>query len=576
MITALKKIYQFSGQWKSTIKKSVLFSLLHSIFDMFQIGALYLILTGIIEELSLTKIIYALILLLAGVVGKVICNYISDFSQTKVGYFMCADKRIHVGDRMKYMPMGYFNSHSLGYITSTVTTIIGDVENNAPSVLITVIHGFIHVCVITLLVTIFDWRIGLICMVGIIAFLFCNSVMQKKSLLASPKRQAAQEELVDATLEYIQGMSIVKSFNLGNDANMKMKKAIEESCVRNTKLETVFVPYGAAQQFVLRLASTGIMLTSLYFYLNESMTLTYCLMMCVASFLIFSELEAAGGKSFALRLIENAIDKVNAIDNTPVMDLSGEEISPSNMSIQVQNVSFSYGDHQILNHIDLMIPEKTTTAIVGPSGSGKTTLCNLLTRFWDVDEGCITLGGIDIRKYKLDSLLSNFSMVFQNVYLFADTIENNIKFGKPDATHEEVIKAAKSACCHDFISSLPNGYETVIGESGASLSGGEKQRISIARAILKDAPIIILDEATSSVDPENEAELQQAIELLTRNKTVIMIAHRLKTIRKADQIIVLADGKIAQQGTDAQLSATPGIYADFVSNRKTAISWKLD
>lgn len=246
------------------------------------------------------------------------------------------------------------------------------------------------------------------------------------------------------------------------------------------------------------------------------------------------------------------------------------------MSIQVQNVSFSYGDHQILNHIDLMIPEKTTTAIVGPSGSGKTTLCNLLTRFWDVDEGCITLGGIDIRKYKLDSLLSNFSMVFQNVYLFADTIENNIKFGKPDATHEEVIKAAKSACCHDFISSLPNGYETVIGESGASLSGGEKQRISIARAILKDAPIIILDEATSSVDPENEAELQQAIELLTRNKTVIMIAHRLKTIRKADQIIVLADGKIAQQGTDAQLSATPGIYADFVSNRKTAISWKLD
>lgn len=257
-------------------------------------------------------------------------------------------------------------------------------------------------------------------------------------------------------------------------------------------------------------------------------------------------------------------------------EVAPEEISPSNMSIQVQNVSFSYGDHQILNHIDLMIPEKTTTAIVGPSGSGKTTLCNLLTRFWDVDEGCITLGGIDIRKYKLDSLLSNFSMVFQNVYLFADTIENNIKFGKPDATHEEVIKAAKSACCHDFISSLPNGYETVIGESGASLSGGEKQRISIARAILKDAPIIILDEATSSVDPENEAELQQAIELLTRNKTVIMIAHRLKTIRKADQIIVLADGKIAQQGTDAQLSATPGIYADFVSNRKTAISWKLD
>ena len=329
------------------------------------------------------------------------------------------------------------------------------------------------------------------------------------------------------------------------------------------------------QLFVLRLASVAIMFCSILFYLQGSMTLVYCLLMCVASFLIFSELEAAGGKSFALRLIESSIDKVNAIDDTPVMDLSGKDIAPKDTTIELQNVGFSYGDHRILNHVNLTIPAKTTTAIVGPSGSGKTTLCSLITRFWDVDEGCIKLGGTDIREYKLDSLLSNISMVFQNVFLFADSIENNIKFGKPDATHEEVVRAAKSACCHDFIMALPNGYDTVIGESGATLSGGEKQRISIARAILKDTPIIILDEATSSVDPENEAELQQAIEKLTEDKTVIIIAHRLKTVRNAQQIVVIANGGIAQRGTHQELMTQPGIYADFVNIREKAVNWKI-
>ena len=383
------------------------------------------------------------------------------------------------------MPMGYFNSHSLGDLTSTVTTTISDVENNAPSVLITVIHGFIHVTVITIVMFFFDWRIGLLACLGIALFLLCNSALQKKSQEVSPKRQAAQEDLVGATLEYIQGMGIVKSFNLGGGSNQKIKQAIEESRTRNTKLETVFGPYGMVQLFVLRLASVAIMFCSILFYLQGSMTLVYCLLMCVASFLIFSELEAAGGKSFALRLIESSIDKVNAIDDTPVMDLSGKDITPKDTTIELQNVGFSY------------------------------------------------------------------------------------------ATHEEVVRAAKSACCHDFIMALPNGYDTVIGESGATLSGGEKQRISIARAILKDTPIIILDEATSSVDPENEAELQQAIEKLTEDKTVIIIAHRLKTVRNAQQIVVIANGGIAQRGTHQELMEQPGIYADFVNVREKAINWKL-
>lgn len=376
-------------------------------------------------------------------------------------------------------------------------------------------------------------------------------------------------------MEYIQGMSIVKSFNLGGESNQKIKQAIEESREKNTKLETVFVPYGMLQQFVLRLSSVSVMFCSIFFHLQGTMNLVYCLMMCVASFLIFSELEAAGGKSFALRLIESSIDKVNVIDETPVMDLSGKDIKPEDTTIELHDVGFAYGDHKILDHINLTIPEKTTTAIVGPSGSGKSTLCSLIARFWDVNEGNIKLGGRDIREYRLDSLLSNISIVFQNVYLFADTIENNIKFGKPNASHEEVVQAAKSACCHDFIVSLPKGYDTVIGESGATLSGGEKQRISIARAILKDTPIIILDEATSSVDPENESQLQMAIEKLTKDKTVIIIAHRLKTVRNAQQIVVIANGGISQCGTHQELMNEPGIYADFIGVREKAANWKI-
>lgn len=575
MLTALRKIYDFAGNWQGVLKKSVAFSLLHSIFDMFQIAALFLILIGLTEGMTLQIIVFTLLLLIIGILGKIYCSYISDFSQTKVGYYMCAEKRIHVGDRMKYMPMGYFNDHSLGKLTSAVTTAIGDVENNAPSVLITVVHGFVHVVVITIVMFFFDWRIGSLCCLGILLFLVCNSMMQKKSQKISLERQRAQEDLVGATLEYIQGMNIVKSFNLGGNSNQKMKQAIEESRVRNTKLETVFIPYGAAQQFVLRLISVSIMFCSILFYLQGSMTLVYCLLMCVASFLIFSELEKAGGKSFALRLIESSIDKINEIDETPIMDLSGQNITPPNMDIELKDVSFSYGEHQIFRCINLSVPSRTTLAIVGPSGSGKTTLCSLIARFWDVQSGSITLGGTDIRDYTLDKLLSNFSIVFQNVYLFADTIENNIRFGKPDASHDEVVRVAKKACCHDFIMALPQGYDTVIGESGATLSGGEKQRISIARAILKDAPIVILDEATSSVDPENESDLQAAIESLTESKTVITIAHRLKTVKNADQIVVIADGKITQRGTHEQLKMQSGIYADFINIRHKTTGWKL-
>lgn len=575
MIKTLSKIYQFSGKMQGTMKKAILFSVLHSLFDMMSFGALAMVFSGLTDGFTTSMIWMIFGITLASMLLKIYCSYISDFGKVQIGYFMCAEKRIHIGDRMKYMPMGYFNDHNLGNLTSVVTTTMGDIENNASMVLTNILGGYIHAAIITIVMLCIDWRIGLTILCGILLFTWCIGRLQKKSETVSPQRQQAQETLVSNVLEYVQGMLIVKSFNLGQNSNSKMRQAILDSKDKNLKLEHTFVPYNMLQQIILYGTSILVIVEGLYFYLNGTMALSICLLMTVASFMLFSQLQSAGNTSSLLRLLDVSIDKVNEIDNTPVMDEHGKPINPPNYNIVFDDVSFSYGEHKILDHVSLSIPEKTVTAIVGPSGAGKSTLCNLIARFWDVDDGKITIGGIDVRDYTLDSLLTNISEVFQKVYLFADTIENNIKFGNPAASHNEVVKAAQKACCHDFIMSLPDGYDTVIGEGGATLSGGEKQRISIARAILKDAPIIILDEATSSVDPENENLLMGAISELTKNKTVIMIAHRLKTVRNADQIFVLSGGHIVQTGKHEDLIRQPGIYADFIGIRKKAIGWKL-
>ena len=517
MIDTLSKIYQFSGKMQGTMKKTILFSVLHSLFDMMSFGALVLVFSGLIDGFTTSMIWMIFGITLTSMMLKICCSYISDFGKVQIGYFMCAEKRIHIGDRMKYMPMGYFSDHNLGNLTSVVTTTMGDIENNASMVLTNILGGYIHATIVTIVMFYIDWRIGLTILCGILLFTWCISRLQKKSETVSPQRQQAQETLVSNVLEYVQGMLIVKSFNLSHSSNSKMKQAILDSKDKNLKLERTFVPYNMLQQIILYGTSILVIVEGLYFYLNGTMALSICLLMTVASFMLFGQLQSAGNTSALLRLLDVSIDKVNEIDKTPVMDEHGKPVKPENYNIVFDDVSFSYGEHQVLDHVSLTIPERTVTAIVGPSGAGKSTLCNLIARFWDVDGGKITIGGVDVRDYTLDSLLTNISEVFQKVYLFADTIENNIKFGNPAASHEEVVKAAQKACCHEFIMSLPDGYGTVIGEGGATLSGGEKQRISIARAILKDAPIIILDEATSSVDPENENLLMGAIAELTKS-----------------------------------------------------------
>ena len=576
MIGTLKKIFAFAGGRKNLLKKSLFFSLLNGIFASFQFGALYFIVDALAsDDHSFTSVWMSLGMMALSIAGRIFASFFSMNEQTIVGYGMVADKRISIGDRLRYIPMGYFNKNNIGTITGIVTTTLGDVESAAPVALVNMIGGFFNSVVLIVFLLFFNWQIGLVAIVGVLVYLLVTEAATRKSTSTAEKRQKAQRGLVEAILEYIQGMGVVKSFGFEKDSSKSISAAIKESNKGNLKLVYAVAPYIAIQQLVVRVFSAILLVLTLYLYTAGAFSLVYGVLFVILSFMVFNSLESAGSQITMLQMLASSIDTANSVDDTPVMDEKGKDITLKNTDITFDSVDFSYSTRQILDHVSLSIPEKTTTAIVGPSGAGKTTMCNLIARFWDVNAGKITIGGIDVRDFKLDSLMKNISMVFQSVYLFADTIETNIKFGCPDATHEQVVEAAKKACCHDFICALPDGYDTVIGEGGGTLSGGEKQRISIARAMLKNAPIIILDEATSSVDPENEDELQRAIEALTHDKTIIMIAHRLKTVRNADQILVLDNAHIVQRGTHAELIQQKGLYADFVSARQEAIGWKL-
>ena len=576
MYGTLKKIFAFAGSKEGLLKKSLLFAFLSGLFAALQFAALFIVVEALVSDNRDSRFIWiSLGIMAVSLVGRIITTYFSTMEQTETGYCMVAEKRIHIGDRLRYIPMGYFNKNSIGNITAIVTTTLGDVENSAARVLVSVLGGFFNSVALVIVLVLFDWRIGLIAAVGVLLYLAAEELALRKSERLSGVRQHTQESLVESVLEYIQGMGIVKAFGMEKDSTQSIDSAIKASCRDNLKLTKASVPYDALKQVVVRVFSVLLLLASIYFWLNGSLSLAYGVILVIASFMVFNDLENAGNMASLLQMLAASMDTANSIDDTPVMDEKGADVVPASSEIIFDNVDFSYADRKNLDHVSFTIPAGTTTAIVGPSGSGKTTMCNLIARFWDVDAGRITVGGKDVRDFKLDSLMKNIGMVFQNVYLFADSIENNIKFGCPDATHEQVVEAAKKACCHEFISALTDGYDTVIGEGGGTLSGGEKQRISIARAILKDAPIIILDEATSSVDPENEEELQRAIAELTHDKTIIMIAHRLKTVRGADQILVLDDSHIVQRGTHAELIQQKGLYADFVSERQEVIGWKL-
>ena len=450
MYGTLKKIFAFAGSKEGLLKKSLLFAFLSGLFAALQFAALFIVVEALVSDNRDSRFIWiSLGIMAVSLVGRIITTYFSTMEQTETGYCMVAEKRIHIGDRLRYIPMGYFNKNSIGNITAIVTTTLGDVENSAARVLVSVLGGFFNSVALVIVLLVFDWRIGLIAAIGVLLYLAAAELALRKSARLSGVRQHTQESLVESVLEYIQGMGIVKAFGMEKDSTQSIDSVIKASCRDNLKLTKASVPYDALKQVVVRVFSVLLLLASIYFWLNGSLSLAYGVILVIASFMVFNDLENAGNMASLLQMLAASMDTANSIDDTPVMDEKGADVVPASSEIVFDNVDFSYkvngcgadregglghADRKILDHVSFTIPAGTTTAIVGPSGSGKTTMCNLIARFWDVDAGRITVGGKDVRDFKLDSLMKNIGMVFQNVYLFADSIENNIKFGCPDAT----------------------------------------------------------------------------------------------------------------------------------------------
>lgn len=578
MLSTLKKFFDFcTEEDRKKFYTSVCLGVLKAFIIAFRIPANGLVVMAIINnDVSMQTVWLSLGMMLLSVILNILISLKVTMLQTEAGYHTCTHKRIEITEHMRYLPMGYFNQNSLGQITSVTTNTLESLADVATRVVMMTLEGFLTAGTITVFVFIYDWRIGLILLAGLILFLLPNGLMRWQAGKVSEAKQQADTDLVAVVLEYSQGIAEVKNYNIVQSSAKKLLHAIENKRHLDTKLTWVTLPYIALQGMITKLTGTIMGLFSIYFYLQESMSLLICIMMLISAFMIYESLDGVGSFSSLLRIVDLSVDMVNKVLSIKPMDISGKDLQPKTSNIKLDHVSFSYESKKIIDDVSLDIPEKTTAALVGPSGSGKTTLCNLIARFWDIENGSISLDGHDVKEYSYDSLIRNFSFVFQTVYLFEDTMENNIKFGNPDASHEEVVAAAKKAACHDFILSLTEGYQTKIGEGGPSLSGGERQRISIARAIIKDDPIIILDEATANVDPENEEALMQAIHSLTKDKTIIMIAHRLKTVEHADQIIVLNQGRIVEQGKPQELLAKQGLYSRFIQERRSAASWRIE
>lgn len=513
-------------------------------------------------------------------IGFVSLRFLFDFFRAKlqepIGYDLTARDRLAVGDALKRVSLGYFSEVSTGNILGSITTGLGTLEGMGIRMINDFVGGYINFFVILIGLAIFSPLTALIAVAAALASFLCLLLISHYSTKNAPVEAKANKDLTGAAIEYARGLSVVKSFGKDGAAMNSMEKAVEDSKKIHLKIEWGYLPANALHLLALKCGGVGMALAASLMCIAGKMNFSVTLMFIFFSFTVFASLEPISDSAHTLSVINDAMDHLDALKQGNFIDEDGGDIALDRYDIEFRNVDFGYDSRKILKNVSFKIPEKTSTAIIGPSGSGKTTICSLLARFYDPQSGAITLGGHNLKEFTCDSLLSNISMVFQNVYLFNDTVRANICFGKPSASEKEMIAAAKKACCHDFIMELPNGYDTVIGEGGGTLSGGEKQRISIARAILKDAPVIILDEATASIDPENEHLIQAAITELTKGKTIITIAHRLATVRNADQILVVEDGQIAEAGTHEELLKREGLYKRFTQIREKAEGWHID
>lgn len=580
MFRTVKRIINWCGEFRGKLYLGFLMTFLSHIFTALPIGLAAYTVGRLIEAQKSgtafdTSLIWKSVLIQVVLVFfRFLFDYFRARLQEPISYQLTARDRLAIGDALKRVSLGYFGEVSTGSILNSVTTGLSTLENMGIRMIDNFVGGYLNFLVIFIGLAICSPVTALIALAAA-ALSFCFMlIISHYSRVNAPTEAQANRDMTGAVIEYARGLAVVKSFGKSEASMGSVTKAVRDSKRIHLKIEWGYLPANAGHLLALKCGSVCLAMAAALQCLRGDMDFSVMLMFVFFSFSIFASLEPIGDSAHTLGVIDVAMDQLDALKSEIFIDADGRDISLDNYDIEFKNVDFGYDSRTVLKNVSFKIPEKTSTAIVGPSGSGKTTICSLLARFYDPQAGSITVGGHDLREFTCDSLLSNISMVFQNVYLFNDTIRANICFGKPDATEDEMIAAAKKARCHDFIMQLPSGYDTVVGEGGGTLSGGEKQRISIARAIMKNAPIIILDEATVSIDPENEHLIQHAISELTRGKTVITIAHRLATVKNADCILVVDDGRIAEAGTHDELIRQTGIYRRFTEIREQAEGYR--
>lgn len=574
MINTFRKIWAFGNARKKYFILAIAANILRSLLGITQLYAI-MTMTEAVFGKGENVVMKLVILTAVCIIGNFAASYFEQTNAMKAGFLMTADKRISLGEMLRRVPLGILSDISGGRIAASMTTTLQGVETGATMSLISVVSGLFGSAAMFLFMLFYDVRIGLLTGAGIVCYLAVVAFQMKVSQKNAPELTAAQSRLSDSILTFLQGIKVTKAFGF-EEGGKDTEDAVDESRKANLKLTDISMPTQFLAYIVIAVFEAAIMLAAVYrCAVTGEITFSYAVMLIIFSFMVYASLNQAGSALSMIGMLDSAIDEITELEKCETLTEYEPVLSASGNEIVFSNVSFSYGKNEALKNISMVIKEGELTAVIGPSGSGKTTLCQLIPRFRDVSSGTVSIGGADVRHMKYEEIMARISMVFQRVYLFEDTVMNNIRFGKPDASDEEVYAAARAARCDDFIRKLPNGYDTVLSEGGSSLSGGEKQRISIARAILKNSPIIILDEATSALDAENEQEILAALGELTHGKTVIMIAHRLNTIKNSDHIIAIENGHIVQEGTHSELIAQKGIYADFIAAREKAAGWKL-
>lgn len=576
----IKTLYEVSGSYSKKITKMLIFDIFKGIFEGVALGAILFCLIKICENVFngqpvLMKDVYVVFAIAAAsMIGKIIFGYLADRNKYIASYSLGAENRLYIGDRLKNVNMGYFSSNSLGDVAGGLSTVIGDLETMGVFIIEQMLVGTIQTLIMVAFVMPYDFVTAVIILLTLIAGISVNMITQRKTDRLTERLLGLKLDLSSKMLEYVRGIGITKAFGKDKNTVKELNESITKSRKGFLDVEKILVPTQFMFLLVFKIGICVIILSSLMRYFSGNVEVTKAIILIVMSFVVFSGFEFAGSMQNIKGVAVQNLNSVLNLRNLPVIE-EGEKTEIDKAEISMENISFSYDEAELFNNLSMTVPEGKTTALVGFSGSGKTTLCNLMARFWDVNSGDVNVGSTNIKEYKYDELLSNFSFVFQDVYLFDDTVRNNIKFGNPNATDEEMMEIAKKAQCHDFIMKLPQGYDTILQEGGSNLSGGERQRISIARAMLKRSKFVILDEATSSVDPENEKQLLMALKSLLKDKTTIIIAHKLSTVKNADQIIVLKNGAIEQIGTHDVLASEQGIYKDFIETRKQSERWEI-